>query len=213
MYTCGMDNIGACVDGIYMHGTLHLRGAEQVNITEDDEKIVVSGTVTDAKLFGRNLQLRRAYEVYANKIVVRDTVVNLAYTDGEYALLYHINFAYPFLDENLIINIPCKKVVAWQDAWADHPYDKFDAPTDNRPEEGYYLYPENGVELTNERLNITVRMDYDTEDFPVTWQWKSMASGDYVLGVEPATTTRNPFTMRKLAPQEQREYKIEITFA
>lgn len=213
LYTCGLNTIGRCVENAYTHGTLHLHVADGLRITEDGDKLIVSADVRHSELFGEELILQRAYEVYANKLVIRDTLVNVGYCDAEYALLYHINFGYPFLDENLKMNIPCKKVVPWDEAWANHAYNTFDVPTDNRPEEGYYLYPENGVELINEALDITCRLHYSTDAFPVTWQWKAMTSGTYALGIEPATTTATEFTKRKLAPNEKREYVIEIDFS
>ncbi len=213
LYTCGLNAIGRCVEGAYTHGTLHLHVAEGLRITEEADKFVVSAYISDSQLFGKHLRLERAYEVYADKIVIFDTVINLGYEDGEYALLYHINFGYPFLGEDLKIDIPCKKVVPWDQAWADHAYNTFDAPTDNRPEEGYFLYPERDVTLTNTKLGITCKLRYSNEDFPVTWQWKAMASGAYALGIEPATTTSTEFTMNKLAPEAKREYKIEIDFS
>ena len=48
---------------------------------------------------------------------------------------------------------------------------------------------------------------------PGTLEWKSMTSGDYALGIEPTTTRFDDFKMRTLAPNESKNYKIEIQFS
>ena len=53
-------------------------------------------------------------------------------------------------------------------------------------------------------------MDYSIDDFPYTIEWKSMASGDYALGIEPSISRFDKVTPRKLKPQESKSYKIDI---
>lgn len=38
-----------------------------------------------------------------------NTVINKGYIDDKYVLLYHINFGYPFLDEEMKIEMPIIK--------------------------------------------------------------------------------------------------------
>jgi hypothetical protein len=55
-------------------------------------------------------------------------------------------------------------------------------------------------------------MLYDTADFPVTLEWKSMISGDYALGIEPALTRFDNFKMMALKAKENKTYTITINF-
>ena len=105
LYTCGMDNISGCVSGKPVHGSLHYKKCDNVCAYVDGETVVVRGVVRESALFGKNLALIRTYVVTENSLTVDDTVQNLAYTDAEYVLLYHVNYGYPFLDECLQMEI------------------------------------------------------------------------------------------------------------
>mgnify|MGYP004517806327 CR=1 FL=1 len=215
LYTCGTDNVSSCVKGKPVHGSLHYKKAENVYSFTENEKITVGGDVRVTALFGENLVLRRRYEITENEIVVNDEIINEGYTPAKYVLLYHTNFGYPFLDENLKIDMPTIKSEGLTD-YAQSRADmrlKITAPTDGGNEEVFYNYLSRGeATLYNDSLGISVKMQYDTENFPVTLLWKSMISGDYALGVEPATTRFDEFSPREIAPLSSAKYKIKITF-
>jgi hypothetical protein len=44
------------------------------------------------------------------------------------------------------------------------------------------------VSLENPALKIGVRLSYDKSTLPILTQWKSLRSGEYVLGVEPGNS-------------------------
>ncbi len=215
LYTCGMDNVSTCVPGKPMHGSMHYIKAENVCIEQDEDKITVKGTVTDSELFGRNLCLSRCYEIYKDKIVINDEVKNLGYLKENYVLLYHTNFGYPFLDENLKIEMPVIKTDPSTDIAKKREDKKFiiTSPVDGNPEDVYYQYLKKGdITLTNTKLNISVNFSYSVKDFPVTVQWKSMASGDYALGIEPSLTRFDDFKFNTLEGGESKKRKIAISF-
>ena len=68
------------------------------------------------------------------------------------------------------------------------------------------------MRLYNPDLGITVGMEYDVNDFPVTLEWKSMISGDYALGIEPALTRFDRFEMKKIKAKANKTYQIKINF-
>ena len=215
LYTCGTDNVSSCVGGKPVHGSLHYNPAENVSVKITDGAVEVCGTVRQTALFGENLAFERHFTVKENEIVVCDTVCNEAYTEAKYVLLYHTNFGYPFLNENLKVEIPFVKSEGLTD-FAKSRIDKqlqITEPIDGGDEEVFYNTLEKGeVTLTNEELKTRVKVIYDVEDFPVLLQWKSMISGDYALGIEPSLTRFDDFKTRALASGEKRQYKIRYTF-
>ena len=215
LYTCGTDNVSSCVSGKPVHGSLHYSPAENVSVKITEGAVEVSGTVRQTALFGENLAFERHFTVKENEIVVCDTVCNKAYTEAKYVLLYHTNFGYPFLNENLKVKIPFVKSEGLTD-YAKSRIDKqlqITEPVDGGDEEVFYNTLEKGeVTLVNEELKTRVKVLYDVEDFPVLLQWKSMISGDYALGIEPSLTRFDDFKTCALASGEKRQYKIRYTF-
>lgn len=215
LYTCGLDNISTCVKDAPMHGSLHYAKAENINITSSDDTVIIEGSVRLCGLFQKNLLLKRKYIITDSSISINDEVINEGYLEENYVLLYHINYGYPFLDSCLELNIPTTRIDSVTDI-AEKNKDKYliiQEPEDDFFEHVFYHYLSNGhIELYNPKINTKVTMDYSIDDFPYTIEWKSMASGDYALGIEPSISRFDRFTPRKLKPQESKSYKIDICF-
>lgn len=215
LYTCGTDNVSSCISGRPIHGSLHYKKAENVYHIVEGEKVIVGGDVRVTALFGENLVLRRRYEVTNGGIEINDELINEGYTPAKYVLLYHTNYGYPFLDENLKIKIPAKKsegLTEYAESRRDLMFE-ITEPIDGGNEEVFYHETEKGeVILENPALGIKVKTVYDTESFPVTLEWKSMISGDYALGIEPSTTRFDRFTPRVLEPLTSVKYRIKTDF-
>lgn len=215
LYTCGMDNVSACVDGKPVHGSLHYKKCDFAYAYEQDGVIYVCGEVKETALFGKNLVMKRCFAVTENSITIKDTLTNQGYLDTDYVLLYHVNYGYPFLDECLQVEMPAVKSEPLTEVAAKNKNDMFriTAPIDGGDEHVYYhTLSEGKVRLTNPEKGVAVEMLYDVEDFPITLEWKSMISGDYALGIEPSLTRFDRFAMRTLQPNEQKNYQIKINF-
>jgi galactose mutarotase-like enzyme len=215
LYTCGMDNISGCVADKPIHGSLHYKQAENVYSYQENGVIYVCGEVKETALFGKHLILKRKYAVTENSLTISDTVCNADFTDTEYVLLYHINYGYPFLDECLKLDVPALQSDPLTDIAKARQADMFriTAPIDKNDEDVYYHTLAQGhVRLENTEKQISVEMNYDISDFPVTLQWKSMISGDYALGIEPSLTRFDQFKTQVLQPNESKTYKIKINF-
>ena len=159
--------------------------------------------------------MRCMYTITENSLEINDTLVNLDYKDTEYVMLYHINYGYPFLDECLQLDVPASNSDPLTAVAEANKADMFrmTAPVDGGDEHVYYhTLSEGKVRLTNPDKNIRVEMLYNTEDFPVTLQWKSMISGDYALGIEPSLTRFDKFEMQVLPANASKTYKIKINF-
>ena len=147
--------------------------------------------------------------------MISDTLENKGFKDTDYVLLYHVNYGYPFLDECLQLDIPALKSDPLTEIARKRADQRFTitAPLDDNDEDVYYHTMSIGkIGLFNPDKNIKVEMLYDTADFPVTLEWKSMISGDYALGIEPSLTRFDDFKMKSLKPSESKNYAITINF-
>ena len=189
LYTCGLDAIGG-VEGHYPHGRLHRTPAEIVELKANEKGVKIVAVVKDAALFGPNLVLTRTLEADAgsDEIRITDALENRAFRDEPYCLLYHVNVGYPLVDEGAKIEAKLVKSLP-RTPWAEKHMAKMlevEAPSDNWEENCFFHQTADGVmSLVNEKLGkrITVKSNY--RKFV---EWKSRASGDYVIGLEPCTS-------------------------
>ena len=235
-FTSGLENICApcTIDGTDypMHGRIrttpgeHLRG--DARWAEDGYRLTVAGEMREAALFGENMVLRREIStVYGSRtITVTDEIENESYREEPLMLLYHINMGYPFLDENTRLYIPTRGVAARDRDGEGHEkeYDRMDAPRDNEPE---YVFihdlkqdeaGETEILAVNRPLGLGLRLSYNMKYLPYFMEWKSTASGDYVIGLEPSNSSvyGRPYheergSVHKLAPFAREKNELRFT--
>ncbi len=181
-----------------LHGSLNNTPAENIRAGEcyngDDISLYLEGAVREARVFGPNLYLQRrlVLETESNRLTIEDVVENRGFVETPIKLLYHINFGYPMLEEGCRVYSNSQEV---------HPRDReaasgikeqsqICAPVDGYQEQCFF-HVEGDKEafamLHNPHKSLAVIIHYDREQCPLLCQWKSMASGDYALGLEPAT--------------------------
>ena len=206
-FTAGLENICApcTLDGkdYPMHGRIRTTPAEHLcadaRWEDEDYVLEISGEMREAELFGENLVLRRRLRsVYGEKsFTLRDEIENQAFRDEPLMLLYHINIGYPLLDEGTRLYLPTRSVTPREEFSAPHAarWDVMDAPKDN---EGEYVFIHDPIPdeegrmsacVVNERLSLGLKIGWSTKNLPFFMEWKSTASGDYVLGLEPANSS------------------------
>ena len=205
-FTAGLENICApcCLNGkdYPMHGRIRTTPAEHLRADgvweEDDYVLRVGGEMREAELFGENLLLRRSIETrYGEKTVtVTDIIENQSFRPEPLMLLYHINIGYPLLDEGTELLAPTRSVKARDEGSKGHEMDwnRMDGPKDNEPE---YVFihdlarteeDQTVICVLNDRLSLGLRLEFSCKNLPYFMEWKSTASGDYVLGLEPANS-------------------------
>ena len=87
-----------------MHGRINHLPAEHVaarTVWDGDScTFEMSGTISEAQMFGENLELERTLrvELGANTLLLRDIVTNNGGTRRPHMLLYHCNMGFPLLD-------------------------------------------------------------------------------------------------------------------
>jgi len=192
LYTCGIDVVGG-QEGYEDHGSFHNIPAEITRCECAEDKIIVEATVRDSALFGKNLVMKRRYEaiIGADSVTLYDTLVNEGYRDEDFSLLYHVNVGYPMLDGGVKIVGDINKITS-RSAWAEKNIDKaliMEEPIDNAEETCYYLdLKDPEISVINEKLNKKFTLSFVGEKLKNFVEWKSRASGDYALGLEPSTT-------------------------
>lgn len=197
--TCGLRNVGDyCQIGHEFfppHGRIGFLPARQVCIEENGGLLSIKGQIREASLFGECLDLYRTITVAVDDawIGIKDEIYNRTAQDEAIFLLYHLNFGFPFLEEDLQVRYPKGEVLPRTDFAKAHldEYGKLTAPIDFQEEQVYFHLPnEEQIEvcLQNHRLGIQAQLCYQRSQLPILSEWKCMRSGDYVLGIEPGTS-------------------------
>lgn len=189
LYTCGLDAIGG-VEGHPPHGRIHSVPAEVRELSADEKGVRVVAEIRDTALFGENLVLTRTIETAAGSGEIRltDRLRNLAFRDEKYCILYHVNVGHPFVDAGAKIEGRFVKSLP-RTEWAKHEMAKMldiEPPRDNLEETCYFHQTADGaMSLVNRRLGKRFTVKCSLRKFV---EWKSRASGDYVIGLEPCTS-------------------------
>lgn len=205
--TCGLDHFGEArkADASrYAHKhrkqifhPLHGRISSQratlwghgIDWSADAPVIWAEGLVRQSSVFGENLVLRRRIEidVFGHMISIHDVVENRGFRPTPHAILYHVNFGYPFLDEDTKLSGDL----------SDELTSAFNGE-DRRPRDDFVDYyqemPVNSdastaiVELSNSGLfgGTCARLSFSRAALPRFGIWRAFQSGVYALGLEPA---------------------------
>jgi galactose mutarotase-like enzyme len=129
-------------------------------------------------------------------------------------LMYHANMGYPMISEKTKLTIDRAETFPVTDV---HDLDRcleFESPTPARPEEVYRHVLNEGYGVKARLENDTLAMDviFDTAEFPYIYEWKCMACGDYVVGVEPMTTPMPEKIPNILNPGETAKHSVTWRF-
>ncbi|MEI6132111.1 MAG: aldose 1-epimerase family protein [Bacillota bacterium] len=206
LFTCGLRNVGnPCEENGEVHqlhgkiGTTPAKNAYAKCFWEEDEyHMEMGGTMAETALFGHNLYLTRSIrtQLGKNEIAIHDSIENLSDQPEDFMLLYHLNFGFPFIDENTKLIFPKNtlepRTEIARSGMAES--ERLSQPIDGFFEHVYFRDVETDdgwviVKLENEELGIGAKIRYEKANLPILTQWKSMKSGDYVLGIEPCNCT------------------------
>ena len=215
LYTCGLDNVSNCVEGVYTHGTLHGTPAENVRYDVKDGKVYIGADIATTGLFCDSLILHREICVNGNGVTVNDRIENTRGVDSSYCLLYHCNFGAPFLAKGGEVKIDylSREGITTLAKENESAASQITAPISNAEEVVYYHTVKSPrARYENQELGLAVTVHYDQEKLPVLLEWKSMAEDDYALGLEPATTRFHPFRKTIIKAREAHTYNLDITF-
>lgn len=228
LYTGGLRSVGGANrdqgELHPLHGRFHSLLADQVSTTVEDNTITVSGVLRETALFGHALEVRRTIRipVFGTDITVTDTLTNLTHRDEEYCLLYHCNFGYPLLSADAHVELPEQRRTTPRTPFAAGLLGNectVSAPVPNEEERCFFHEDmERTASLVNPALGVNMTMHW-SESLPILLQWRSMASGDYALGLEPTNcyllgrgAERENGTLPVLKPFESVTTQVNFSF-
>ncbi len=196
LYTCGLRSAGPANrdkgEWHPLHGRFHSLAAEQVcaEIVEND--IVIRGVIRETALFGHNLEVQRTIRipVFCSSVTIEDIVTNLSPGDEEIMQIYHCNFGYPLLSEKARLILPGDRETIPRTEFAKTGLGReceFDEPIPGEEERVFFqkMKSEFKATLENPELGMSMTISWSGDTLPILSEWRSMASGDYVLGLEP----------------------------
>ncbi|MBR4501469.1 MAG: aldose 1-epimerase family protein [Clostridia bacterium] len=197
LYTCGLRSAGpANRDGGEwhpLHGRYHSLAAEQVCAEILGDEIVIRGMVRETALFGHCLEVRRkiTIPVFGASVTVEDIVTNQTPRDEEIMQIYHCNFGYPLLSERARLVLPQERETIPRTEFAKTGLGRecgFEKPVPGEEERVFFqkMRREYWARLENPDLDTNMTVSWSGDTLPILSQWRSMAAGDYVLGLEPA---------------------------
>jgi hypothetical protein len=204
--TCGVTYCGApCEDDgeqLGLHGRISNCPADNICCDaywEEDEYVIkIRGRSYETRLHGETLELRREIKVYTgeNKIYVSDEIENKGYKPNPIMMIYHVNFGFPLYDEGCEIFIDSVECLPNDKEAKKMLEQRFTA---TKPQHGVlenvyfnHMNKERGyglATLINRKLDsngLGMYVKFDLEELPYLNQWKMVAEGHYVLGLEPA---------------------------
>ncbi len=205
-FTCGFENICAPCEiagkQYPMHGRIRTTPAEHLcadAFWENGQYVLqVSGEMREAELFGENLMLRRTIRTVlgSTKITIRDEITNDTPQAAPMMLMYHCNFGFPFLSEGAQLILPSRSVTP-RDPMSDETlaaWSRVGAPADGVQEEVFIHELAADADgntfaaIENAAKDLAVVIRFPQRHLPCFMEWKSPASGDYVVGMEPSNS-------------------------
>ncbi len=228
MVTCGLDHFSRPHEAdvshynhphlktrkMPLHGRISVEKARLLSYGVDAESREISSEaiVRQASLFGETLELRRRIRlpVFGSELIVEDTVTNRGFRPTDHALMYHVNFGYPFLDDTLTVEGLPDPLLSELRSYPPRPSDDFGEKVDVVDSR---ITPHQApVVLRNEQCGIGVSFDYSQATLPKLAVWRAYQSGIFALGIEPRTDLRAG-DQRLLGPGESRQYYLRIGVA
>ncbi|MBO4356334.1 MAG: aldose 1-epimerase family protein [Clostridia bacterium] len=196
LYTCGLRSAGPANrdNGEWhpLHGRYHSLQAEHVCAELENDEIIIKGTVRETMLFGHVLEVKRTIRIpaFGASLTVEDTVTNLTPRDEEIMQIYHCNFGYPLLSEKARLVLPEERKTIPRTEFARGKLGlecEFDKPIEGEEERVFFQKMRNDfrASLENPEIGINMTISWSGDTLPILSQWRSMAGGDYVLGLEP----------------------------
>jgi len=203
--TCGLSSFGGpnedAGESYGLHDRISYIPARDVNVEQQwkDEStfaISISGNLRQTRVFGPNLVLHRRITTSAGStfFTIDDTITNEGFVPEPAVILYHCNFGFPVVSEDSRIDAPSLEqapigdfAAQTQDSW-----NHMETPQAGLAERCYahqMRADENGMvraAIINKKLDFGAYVEYRAKELPHFMQWKTMACGTYVTGLEPS---------------------------
>lgn len=238
--TCGLTNFGPPGEDAHgdhgLHGRVNGLPARQVECRQawqgDEYMLEVSGTITESRVFGEHLVLRRRLRTHlgSSSLWLEDTVTNQGFDRTPHMLLYHCNVGFPLLGPGARVYTSHTGIRPRDEAarrGLEH-WDQVVGPQPGFAEQVFIHSPQpcrDGravAAVVNDHLRdgagLGLAVYFDPQQLPALIQWRMLGQGTYVMGLEPANCptiegrieAERQGTLPYLEPGEQRSYHLEF---
>ena len=199
--SCGWTNAGVPCGEEGLHGRHDNTPAEEVNSrcfwSECGEYVLeISGKIVHSRVFAENLVTRRTIRTVMGRaeIALVDETENVGTKPSPLMQLYHMNFGWPLVGENAVLEAPTHPVTPQNPYCAEHlsDWNRFAAPQPNFAEQVFYHdLPSDAdgfasMQLRNPTAGLQMTLSFRKDSLPYLIQWKMPGTGEYVLGLEPS---------------------------
>ncbi len=238
---CGLTQVGSpCTDEgveLGLHGRLSSLSARNLawggEWQGDAYMVWARGSLRESSVLGENILMTRTIGMRLDEpgFWIEDRVENQGFTPAPHMFLQHINLGFPLIDADTILELPAHTTQPRDEAarLGLDQYCEFSVPIAGFHEQVFYhdLVPDLQGQVEVRLLNptfasgrgISFTLKYTKADYPMLVEWKMMSEGLYVVGLEPANChvegrvrERELGTLQTLAPQEVRNYRIDMGF-
>jgi hypothetical protein len=235
MVTCGLTTAGwPSVDqgeDLTLHGPASYLAARNVHVDGewdgDDYVMWVQGRVRETRVYGEDLRLTR--RVWArlgeSRFYIDDVVENMGFAPTPHMIAYHVNPGFPVLHAGSEFISSARETTPIKQEWAKYVagHRVMEGPTAGW--DTHVFHHRLGADadglahtaLVNRSLPLGLYIKHRASELPWMWQWKQMAPGTYVMGMEPSNCRgdgralqRERGELRILEPGERQEYHLEI---
>lgn len=228
MVTCGLDHFSRPheVDishynhphlktrNMPLHGRISVEKARLLTYGVNAETLEISceAIIRQASVFGETLELRRRIRLggFGSELVVEDTVTNRGFRPTDHAIMYHVNFGYPLLDDRLTVEGLPEPLLSELRSNPPRPSDYFGEKVD--VVDSRITPHQVPVVLCNATCGIAVSFSYSQASLPKLAVWRAYQSGIFALGIEPRTDLHSSED-GTLAPDERRQYSLRFSLA
>lgn len=209
--TCGLTYVGPAGtdegEALGLHGRVSHIPARNVSAWgewQSDEYLMhVQGRVSEASALTARVTLTRkiSTKLGGNSLTIEDTIENEGHAPCPFMMLYHFNFGFPLLSSDTVLFAPTKDVVTVAREKVAQPdlYRRFQNPAPGFKEMVFRheMVPDNEGYVTAALINkaydsFGAYVRYRKRELPHLFQWKMLAQGDYVAGLEPANCWVEP---------------------
>lgn len=243
LMTCGLTQVGTpCEEAgrrFGLHGRIHHTPSRHVSVLAewigDEYEMTIRGVMEETSIFGEQLRLTRTMSsrLGANHVNIMDIVENIGFQPCSHMMLYHMNFGFPLLTEDTIIELPAAHVTSrdstgdladilrWQSPdpqVKEQVYDHLLLPQTNRKEWAAVTIrnPHFPCAAASNR-DVSVELSWDPATLPRFVQWRMPGAGVHALGIEPSNCfvsgraeERSKGTLRILEPGETVLYRLQL---
>jgi len=219
-----------------LHGRLSYLPARCVSYGAEwqgDEYVLwAKGKVRDVAVYDEQLELTRTITTKAgnHSLLVEDEVENIGFEPAGHIIVYHMNLGFPVVDDESEVLAPALSKTPNNPVpeGAMEKSHRIGPPVHGFPEEVYImdLAADAAGKVTVAVVNrafdngqgLGVSFTWRKDQLPWFWEWKQIAEGMYVIGIEPANCgpkgrgpERAAGHLPILEPGDRRRYSVEIS--